>query len=731
MRRGLATAVVVLLGILPNAFASSVDPSAPTATEALTSAVERATREKKPIVLVSRPERCRASKKGVDPCRTLEAAIGHPAIARRLANIVYLSVDAPDSTASVSVLDPGGRQIIRWPVPSDVSSVRQMLTLVEGATPNILRAFAARNAGDANLAAREECLAILALGGEAQGRRRLEELRASDDAESRELATIWLGRLDERSGDAGADESELVSLAKRGAATRVRFEASMALGERRLVQGRNDEAVSLFAAALELAPDSGPERDAALAALARSSESAAPVIGLGPPGAIVAGLRTLQPKWNDARVTRVEYRLDGRLVATARKAPFAAAVKFDRVPARRLLEITALDGKGRTVRSASVVVNERSGAFAVQIVEPAGESLSGTTPVEATLRVPRGRAVTQLAVEWNGTTVASLDTPPWKATIVAEADALGVLRVVAKLDDGEEREDVRVFNAGDMLLETGVHLVEIPVVDANRKLTRGDVRLKEAGVVRPVESVISAADAPLDVALLLDMSTSMKDYVLDLEEAAIEFVDTSLEKRARVTVVAFDTAARVALWPTNDRARIERAIQDLRIRGATALHDAMITAILQLQAGGSRRAIVVLSDGVDNASIFEMGDVLEVAKRNAVPVYVVTLNPQFQSPPGQNYMPMIRPEVKAQKKLARLAQSSGGMAFELRSVERSAPIWEKIADDLRNQSIVIYRTARGAGGWRSLDVSTTSGVRMRAPEGVFVEGDSTTNEAVK
>ncbi|MBI2213433.1 MAG: VWA domain-containing protein [Acidobacteria bacterium] len=729
MRRGVATAFVVILGILPGAAASLPEP-APRDT-ALAAAIERATREEKPIVLYARPAVCRKPKKGPDPCRELEEAVKHPAVRRRLERVVYLKVDTTEPVASVSVLDPGGTPVVRWALPPDQSMFRHMLTLVDGAAPNIVGAYRARSSGEATRAAREECLATLALGDETLGRGRLLGLRASDDVETRELATIWLGRFDARTNSSDLDERELEALAQKGATNRVRFEAWMSIGERRLAALENDEAIGAFRAALEVAPDAGPEHDAVAAALARSAEAASPVIGLGPAGSIVAGLRTVQPKWNEPRASRVEYKVDGRLVATAKQSPFAAAVKFDRIPTRRLLELSAIDKNGSAIRAASVVVNDRTGIFAIQIVEPAGETLSGAAAVDLSVRTPRGRSVESVIVEWNGSVVARLEAPPWKSNLEVDGGSLGVLRVVVRLDDGQEREDVRIFNTGDMLLGAGVHLVEVPVYATNRKLATGDVVVMEAGVARPVDRVIAASDAPLDVALLLDMSTSMREHVLDLEEAAIQFVGKSLEQRARVTVVAFDTNARVALWPTSDRAAIEHAIQNLRVRGATALHDAMITAILQLQAGGSRRAIVVLSDGVDNASDFAMSDVLEVAKRNAVPVYVVTLNPVFQAPPGRGVMPEIPVEAKAQRELARLARSSGGMAFDLESVKRAGSIWEKIADDLRNQSLVIYRTGEGKAGWRELDISLMKGGRLRAPEGIFIEGGGTVNEGAK
>ncbi len=729
----MASAVVVLIGVALSAAAASpaAVPAAPKLD--LAAAVERASHEAKPIVHVSRTANCRGSNRGSDPCKALEAAIRHPAMQRRLARVVYLQTRVAGELPSVAVLDPAGAPIARWAGVPDSATFRSMLTLVDGATPHILAAFHARNGGNLTEAAREECLATLALGHEALGRARLGALRASADVETSQLATIWLGRLDARGNETNLDDDSLAGLARNGATNRVRLEAWMLLGECRLADGLTDDATAAFREALELSTGSADEHAAVLAALARSAERASPVIGFGPTGSIVAGRRTLQPRWRESKARRVEYRVDGRLVATAQQAPFVAAVAFDRIPKRQMLELTAFDERGTPLRSASVVVNDRSGDFAIQILEPAGERLEGHAGVELAVRIPRGRRVDDVVVEWNGAVVTRLESAPWKASVDAGAGELGVLRVAVRLDDGNEREDVRLFNAGAMLFDSGVHLVEVPVYDANRNLTAGDLALEEAGVVRPVDRVISAADAPLNVALLIDMSTSMKDHVLDLEEAALQFVDRSLEERGRVMLVAFDSSARITLWPTSDRARIERAIQSLRVRGATALHDAMITAILQLQAGGSRRAIVVLSDAVDNASVFAMDDVLEVARQSAVPIYLVVLNSQFQRSVTRNSLPLLSPAASAQQALSRIARASGGMAFDLRSVDRAGALWEKIADDIRNQSLVIYRTEADAasGGWRPLEVSMKGGRRLRAPAGVYVEGSGPPPEAPK
>jgi VWFA-related protein len=690
-------------------------------------ALERASVEGKPIVVFDRPLDCRDEESRHDPCEAFEELLDHPAIARRLDRVVFVTREG--RSPAIEVLDPSGRPAIRWPVPSNGALFRRMLNLVDGASEHLVAAQHARLDGDEVVAGREDVLAAFSLGNEAVGRAMLKELSESSNTESRELAAVWGVRLDTRMGDARPHQ-ELERLARLGTTARVRFEAWMLIAEMERTGGRNSKAIAAYREAVSVAPDPSLRRDIAMMKLQEAAESAQPVAGLGAPGSIVAGRRTLQPLWSEKDAASVEYRLDGRLVAPSRQRPFAAAVNFGRIPKRQEIIITAVDLKGRVIRSASVMVNDRTGAFSVEIIEPAAAELSGATDVEVSVRVPRGRTTRRVVIEWNGEQVAEGSTPPYRARIDAKRGELGILRAAARLDDGSELEDVRLFNMGVMTLESDVHLVQIPVYSTNRSLSAGDVSVKEEGATRPVDRVIAAEDAPLVVALVLDVSKSMEEWVLHLEQAALEFVE-SLDERDRVMVVAFDSVARVALWPTSDQARIERAIQHLPVRGLTALNDAMIMSLLQLQSTGSRRAMVVMSDGVDTTSVFSQGDVEEVARRSAVPTYVLMLNPIYEPPPsrlGGSTMQVRSSEVRSQARFRRLGKASGGDSFILRSLDELSSYWSAIAKDLRGQSLVIYRPSPSGPVWRSIEVSLKRGGSLRAPSGVYVEVDRARDE---
>lgn len=217
--------------------------------------------------------------------------------------------------------------------------------------------------------------------------------------------------------------------------------------------------------------------------------------------------------------------------------------------------------------------------------------------------------------------------------------------------------------------------------------------------------------------------------MLEVQEAAIRFIENNLGERDRAMVVGFDTTARMIVRPTSDRPLVEGGILALRPRGETALYDALITAMLQFQVSGSRRALVVFSDGIDNSSLFSDSDVAEVARRSGVPIYVLALTPKILNRP----LPRTKREIVlipdaaakaigAKRELMRISRSTGGKAYNMTSLEKLGSIWDEIGKDLRKQSLVIYRTKSTGKEWRPLTVKL-GGRAVRAPSGVYVTSD--------
>ncbi len=718
-----ATKVVILAGSRPTVPVTTA-PATPHGPE-WQEALRRASAEKKPVLVFSHPEPCAPDAKG-NPCKEFAQIVAHPAMQRRLSNVIFFeSTLAEDQEAYVSVFDPSGTLAVSWFEFPRQQTFLRMLELVDGARLPLIRAQEAAMRGDRQEQMREWAIALLALGNVGQGRVFLEALRASSDPEDQQLAAIWLENLNVHQQGLVPPEDLYVELANNGSTDRVRFEGWMAAGNLRMSAGRIDEAIVAYRSAVAVA--STANHRLALAALRTAEENASTVLGLGGPGSVVVGKRTIQPRPVAPAPALVEFRLDGRLVASSRRAPFATAIDFGKVPQRRILEVRSLDAAGRVSDRARVVVNPRSDEYSIRIVEPSSHEVNGLVDVAVATQVPRGRMIESVLVEWNDRRVALMTSAPYRTRFEVRDGERGILRAVLRLDDGREVEDVLLANAGAMTFDSKVHLVEVPVY-AERELTSEDIVVKESGRPRAVDRVISADESPLRIALVLDASSSMDEHILDVQEAAIRFVESQFEDRDRIMTVAFNQSARI-IWPTNDRRLIERAILEIQPRGNTALHDAMTIALLQIPSPGSRRALVVFSDGMDTNSLLSAGDVAEVARRSGVPIYVLSLRPTIgpHTPRSGRSAVMIPTPYEVvrreQGRLRRLTRSTGGKTFNLDSLEKLESIFAEIGEDLRKQSLVIYQTEPSASEWRPVEVSLRGRGSLRSPEGVYVAGE--------
>jgi VWFA-related protein len=639
-------------------------------------------------------------------CAVFDAAVAHPAMQRRLAT-VRLAFEtrevAPGEKPGLALFHPAEREVMRWTALPDWLMLADIVTLVDLARPHLIEAASTR---DSFVAERERALALLALGDSVRGGELLREMRRSGSAENRQLASIWLERLSK-----SPREEILLQQTKKAGTPRVEVEAWMALGDVRLEKNRFSGAIDAYDHAARVAAPRSFSRQNALDSRQRAIALAVPVLGVPADGSMVSGRKTVRPRSMPKGVAKVEFRLDGKRVALVTRRPFAAGVDFGRVPLRHTLEVVLRNRAGKVLDRASMTVNERADAFAVDIVSPSQWIMSGPIDVALEARVPSDRSIDELVVEWNGTPVAHFTTPPYRAHVELP-ESYGVLRAVLRLDDGSEAEDALL--PGLPSLEAEAHLVEVPVYFDTDTPSVDDVVVREAGRERAVERVIRPKDAPLQIALLIDSSSSMKEHMLDVQEGAVRFLERHLGERDAAVVMGFNHSARLLRRPGRDRAVLERTILNLRPRGGTALYDAIITALLQLQSNGSRRAVVVFTDGFDANSVASADDVSEVARRTGVPVYVLTLTPKDVIPAE---------ELVAKASLEAITTESGGAFVAMSSLEKLDAFFAEIGADLSRQSLVIYRTGSEGAEWRPLELLVRGRKSTRAPSGVYVMPD--------
>jgi VWFA-related protein len=207
-----------------------------------------------------------------------------------------------------------------------------------------------------------------------------------------------------------------------------------------------------------------------------------------------------------------------------------------------------------------------------------------------------------------------------------------------------------------------------------------DFEVYENGVSQRIQ-LFRNEDIPVSVGLVVDHSTTMRPKLAEVSAATRTFVRSS-NREDEMFVVNFNEAVSLGLPGTirftNDTAELENAIATAPAGGQTALYDAIAKALEELQAGSrDRKALIVVSDGGDNASARSLAQVMKLAGQSSAVIYTVGVFDEAD--PDRN------PGV-----LKRLAQATGGEAFLPNQPGEVVAICERIARDIRHQYTIGY-----------------------------------------
>ena len=175
-------------------------------------------------------------------------------------------------------------------------------------------------------------------------------------------------------------------------------------------------------------------------------------------------------------------------------------------------------------------------------------------------------------------------------------------------------------------------------------------------------------------------------------------------------MVQFNERATPLQTFTNDLALLEKAIRATEASGPTALHNALYVALKDLgrdkkAAELRRRAIVILSDGEDTASLVTDDQVLELAKKSEINIYAISLRPQrAQDRQRQAFS-------QAEYLLNALTRETGGRAYFPTSIGELDSVYDRIAEELRTLYSVGYVSANAQA---RRQVAADRGARARS-----------------
>ena len=286
------------------------------------------------------------------------------------------------------------------------------------------------------------------------------------------------------------------------------------------------------------------------------------------------------------------------------------------------------------------------------------------------------------------------------------------------------RSDVQLVNVGFSVRDAGGRLIE--------NLTKDDFEVFEDGAPQKISFFARSLDVPLRLGLVVDLSGSQASFVKAHQKDLRAFLDKVLTPRDQALLVCFLSAPRLITEFTSSGKQLVNALegyQDARNRsvypllgppelrvGGSAFYDGIYHTINQMLAPvqSGRKALIVFSDGEDNASAHHMMDAIEIAQANNVLLFCI------------RYTEVRNGRLNSRNKygvsvMARVAKETGGADFDATGKDL-AEHFRQIGEQLRSAYELAYHSgnAQGDGTFHKVTIRVKQpGLMVRAKTGYY------------
>jgi VWFA-related protein len=280
-------------------------------------------------------------------------------------------------------------------------------------------------------------------------------------------------------------------------------------------------------------------------------------------------------------------------------------------------------------------------------------------------------------------------------------------------------------------------------------LKKDDVRISEDGVPQEIFTFATQVDLPLTLAIVIDVSGS-EEYTLPQEkQAAREFVDQVLRPRKdEVAVVSFTGETTLEQGLTGSVQRVRGAIDKVEfvppvgylgngtitgtppisgtnsnLAASTALWDAVwVTCdeVLSESSEQTRRAIILMTDGVDTSSKMKLQDAVDRAIKTDTLIFVIGVGDSFNATGVDK------------GSIEKLAERTGGRAYIPHNEEDMRKAFAQIQQELREQYLIAYSPTnkRHDGSFRKLQIDIANPalrdqkIKLTYRQGYFAKSDT-------
>jgi Ca-activated chloride channel family protein len=352
----------------------------------------------------------------------------------------------------------------------------------------------------------------------------------------------------------------------------------------------------------------------------------------------------------------------------------------------------------------------------LEITNPVdGQFVSGVINIEARL-VPLAaeREIARMTFFADGTSVCVVVRHPyrcaWNAGPLRKSFQI---RVVAEMTDGKRFRKTVHTRGVDVDEATGVSAVKVTATVTDGHGFVSGLQPKDFIVFEEQEKQVISGFATektdVTVALALDTSGSMAHALEGVKRQASEFLRL-LPPSWPTPVLAFDNSVFVIAPPGMPAEDRDRHIGLLKAWGGTALYNAVLRSLKEVEAAEGRKAVVVFTDGEDRNSTVDVEEVRRAIRSNDAVVYFVASGEAARNS-------------RMMKTVQEFAEISGGRVLRGQSEEELARAFAEVREEIRSQYLLTYVPAKlaPAGTWRPLSVKVAcEGCRVRARTGYTV-----------
>jgi len=310
-----------------------------------------------------------------------------------------------------------------------------------------------------------------------------------------------------------------------------------------------------------------------------------------------------------------------------------------------------------------------------------------------------------------------------------------------------------IIEEDDEVLEIDSEVVNVlfTAQDKQRRLLtdlrESDIRIIEDGVQQEMTAFSRKIDLPLSLTILIDTSASQERTLPEEKDAAKSFLESVVRpKKDEVAVISFTGEATLEQGMTSNMARLRRAIDRVQFVppsgyigggvvvgtppisgrnqatvGSTAIWDAVwVTSeeVLGPAPEGTRRAIILLTDGVNTYGIKKLRDAVDAALRAEAVIYSIGIGDNFYDGVDKG-------------SLRKISENTGGRAFFPRDELELRDSFRQIEEEMRSQYLLAYEPTnqKKDGTYRKIEVQLVNDqlikekVKLTHREGYFAKTD--------